>query len=147
MKILFSIVLFQIIYGAFVAGLHAGKFANTFPTMDGEWIPSGIFSSENFLMNFFENPVTVQFIHRITAMIIVCMVAWLWLTSDKKAMTSVQKKGLHFLVAAIVIQFILGVLTLLSKAEITLASLHQVGAFILFSAVIFLLFQFRTERS
>ncbi len=145
-KFLFATVLLQIIYGAFVAGLHAGKFANTFPTMDGEWIPSGIFSSENFIMNFFENPVTIQFIHRSLAIVILVSVTWLWIAADKKAMNHSQKKGLNFLLVAVSIQFLLGVFTLLSKVNITLASLHQVGAFFLFSSVIFLLFHFRFDR-
>jgi cytochrome c oxidase assembly protein subunit 15 len=144
-KFLFAAVLLQIIYGAFVAGLHAGKFANTFPTMDGEWIPSGTFSSDNFPLNFFENPVAVQFIHRVLASFILILISWLWLVADKKAMNHSQRKGMNFLLFAVAIQFLLGVFTLLSKAEITLASLHQIGAFILFSAVIFLLFHVRNN--
>ena len=145
-KFLFATVLLQVIYGAFVAGLHAGKFANTFPTMDGEWIPSGIFSSENFMLNFFENPVTIQFLHRIMAMIIVLLSGWIWVSSDKKEMSQSQRRGIYFLLFAVSVQFLLGLFTLLSKVQITLASLHQVGAFLLFSSVIFLLFQFREER-
>ena len=139
-------MLLQIIYGAFVAGLHAGKFANTFPTMDGEWIPSGILSSQNLLMNFFENPVTIQFVHRTLGSLVLVLIIWIWLVADKKAMNHSQRKGLNFILVAVAIQFLLGVLTLLSKVNIALASLHQIGAFILFSAVIFLLFQFRTYK-
>jgi cytochrome c oxidase assembly protein subunit 15 len=144
-KFLFGLVLLQIIYGAFVAGLHAGKFANTFPTMDGEWIPSGIFAPENSFLTFFENPVAVQFIHRITAIILVVTVIMIWFRLNKEALNHSQKKGMYFLLAAISVQFLLGVFTLLSHVNILLASLHQIGAFILFSSVIFLLFQFRPE--
>ncbi len=146
LKFLFAVVLVQIIYGAFVAGLHAGKFANTFPTMDGEWIPGGIFSSQSFMMNFFENPVTVQFMHRIMAVVIVLLSGWIWFTADKNEMNRSQRRGVHFLLFAVCVQFLLGVFTLLSNVQIALASLHQVGAFMLFSAVIFLLFQFRREK-
>jgi len=145
-KFLFTAIIIQIIYGAFVAGLHAGKFANTFPTMDGEWIPSGILSSQNLLMNFFENPVTIQFVHRTLGSLVLVLIIWIWLVADKKAMNHSQRKGLNFILVAVAIQFLLGVLTLLSKVNIALASLHQIGAFILFSAVIFLLFQFRTYK-
>ena len=146
LKFLFVVVMMQIIYGAFVAGLHAGRFANTFPTMDGEWIPSGIFSYQSFPLNIFENPVTVQFVHRIMAMIIVLLTGWIWLSSDKKELNQSQRNGIYFLLFAVGIQFLLGVFTLLSKVNITLASFHQVGAFMLFSSVIFLLFQFRKKE-
>ncbi len=146
LKFLFATVLLQVIYGAFVAGLHAGKFANTFPTMDGEWVPSGIFSFQNFAMNFFENPVTVQFIHRVLGTIILVSITWLWIRVDKKMMTHSQKKGFNVLLVAVAIQFLLGVFTLLTKVNITLASLHQIGAFFLFSSAVFLMFQFRTRK-
>lgn len=146
-KFLFAIVIVQIIYGAFVAGMHAGKFANTFPTMDGEWIPKDIFSSQTFIMNFFENQITIQFIHRILAMLIVILTGWLWFTVDRKELNRSQKRGMHFLLFAVAVQFLLGVFTLLSSVQITLAALHQAGAFVLFTAMIFLLFQFRKLRS
>jgi cytochrome c oxidase assembly protein subunit 15 len=145
--LLSGLVIVQIVYGAFVAGLHAGKFANTFPTMDGEWIPSGLFASGNFIANFFENPVAVQFIHRTLAFAILIITYWLWVAADKKAMNRSQRRGINLLLFAVSLQFLLGVITLLSAAEITLASLHQVGAFILFSSVIFLLFHFRQEKN
>jgi len=145
-RLLFACVIIQVIYGAFVAGLHAGKFANTFPTMDGEWIPSGIFSYQNTIVNFFENPVTVQFIHRLMAICIVLLSGWIWISLTGADVNRSQKKGVHFLLVAVSIQFLLGVFTLLSRVNITLASLHQVGAFLLFSSVIFLLFQFRPGK-
>lgn len=140
---LLVMVLFQIIYGAFVAGLHAGKFANTFPTMDGEWIPSGIFVMNPVWINFFENPVTIQFIHRLLALLILLLTGWIWLTANKIALNHSQRNGIQFLFFVVAFQFLIGVLALLSKVNIALASLHQIGAFLLFSAVIFLLFQFR----
>ena len=145
-KLLFGVVIIQVIYGAFVAGLHAGRFANTFPKMDGEWIPSGIFSYQNFPLNIFENPVTVQFVHRILAMIIVLLSGWIWLSIDKRELSRPQRNGINFLLLAVGVQFLLGVFTLLSKVNITLASFHQVGAFMLFSSVIFLMFHFRSNR-
>ncbi len=146
LRVLFVIVIMQIIYGAFVAGLHAGKFANTFPMMDDEWVPSGIASDGPWWKNLFENPVTIQFIHRVMAILVLLLIGWFWTTSDRKMMTPSQRRGINFLLIAVAVQFLLGVFTLLSKVEILLASFHQVGAFMLFSSVIFLLFQFRREK-
>ena len=136
-------ILIQIVYGAFAAGLHAGKITNTFPTMNGEWVPSGIFAMSPGWMNIFENPLTVQFIHRTLAWIILLLAGWLFLYSKRNEMSNPQRKGILFLFLAVLIQFLLGVFTLLSKSEATLASFHQIGAFFLFSVVVFLLFHFR----
>jgi cytochrome c oxidase assembly protein subunit 15 len=142
-RLLPVIVLLQIIYGAFVAGLHAGKFANTFPTMDGEWIPSGIFMMTPSWKNFFENPVTIQFIHRLLAILLIIFSIYIWLTTHKEQIDVKQKSAIRFLLFAITLQFFLGLFTLLTKVNIVLASLHQIGAFVLFTSVIFLFFQFK----
>ena len=145
-KLISAIVILQIIYGAFVAGLHAGKIANTWPTMDGSWIPEGIASMNPFVKNLFENLLTVQFIHRYLAVVVVILSIWLWISSRKSGINSLsaaQIKGINFLLLAISVQFLLGVFTLLSKVQIALAAFHQMGAFLLFSACVFLLFQYR----
>ncbi len=66
-KLIFSILIIQIVYGAFVAGMHAGKMYNTFPLMDGQLIPTGMATLEPQVLNLLNNPVAVQFIHRIFA--------------------------------------------------------------------------------
>jgi cytochrome c oxidase assembly protein subunit 15 len=136
-------VMLQIIYGAFVAGLHAGKIANTFPTMDGEWIPSGIFAMSPIWLNFFENVLTVQFIHRFLAFIIVICVTILWIQSRKNIFSVQQKRAASFCLFAVTIQFLLGIFTLLYKVSITLAMLHQIGGFFLFSSIIVAMFFFQ----
>jgi len=142
-KWILSFVMLQIIYGAFVAGLHAGKIANTFPTMDGEWIPSGILSMPPLWINFFENVLTVQFIHRVLACVIVISVATLWIQSRKKFFPMYYKQAASFCLLAVIIQFLLGIFTLLYNVPITLAALHQIGGFFLFSSVIVAMFFFR----
>ena len=57
---LFILVIIQIIYGAFVAGLNAGRICNTWPKMGGEWIPESIFSMNPFWQNFIENHYAIQ---------------------------------------------------------------------------------------
>jgi len=94
-------------------------------------------------LNIFDNPVTVQFIHRFLAFTLLFLVAWFYVESGKEKLNNFQKKGIHILIAAIGIQFLLGVITVLTQANIVMASVHQIGAFFLFSASIYLLFHFR----
>jgi cytochrome c oxidase assembly protein subunit 15 len=142
-KLIFVLLSVQIIYGAFVAGLHAGKIHNTFPLMTGQVIPSGMNAMQPTWINIFDNPVTVQFIHRFLAFTLLFLVAWFYVESGKEKLNTFQKKGIHILIAAIGIQFLLGVITVLTQANIVMASIHQIGAFFLFSASIYLLFHFR----
>ncbi len=139
-NILFIIVTIQIIYGAFVAGLHAGKIYNTYPLMNGKLIPDGLFYLQPKWINFFDNQVLVQFIHRFLAVVIVILSFILFYFSKIGKTNSFQKKGIIFFLSSVFLQFILGIFTLLTSVNITLAVLHQAGAFILFSACVYLLF-------
>ena len=136
--LLLLLVVIQIIYGAFVAGLHAGRIFNTFPLMGGNVIPGGIFQLTPGISNLFDNPVTVQFIHRSLAYLIVILTTILfWM---KKQFPETARRGINLLMTAVLIQFGLGIWTLLSGAEITISVIHQSGAFLLFSVCIYLLF-------
>lgn len=142
--LIFSLLIVQIIYGAFVAGLHAGKLHNTFPLMSGQVIPSGMNTMDSFASNVFDNPVTVQFIHRFMAFTLVFLCSWIFFQSKKSILNNFQRKGINWLLTAVLFQFLLGVLTILSQVNIVLASLHQIGAFFLFSVSIYLIYHFRT---
>jgi cytochrome c oxidase assembly protein subunit 15 len=140
LKYILALVTLQIIYGAFVSGLHAGKIANTFPTMDGEWIPSGINAMSPSYINLFENPLTVQFIHRCLAVIIVVLIFILGLRHRNFSFQ--QKRTVMYCMIVVATQFTLGLLTLLYKAPLPLAALHQIGGFFLFTSVISALYFF-----
>lgn len=142
--LIFSLLIVQIIYGAFVAGLHAGKLHNTFPLMSGQVIPSGMNTMDSFASNVFDNPVTVQFIHRFMAFTLVFLCSWIFIQSKKSILNNFQRKGINWLLTAVLFQFLLGVLTILSQVNIVLASLHQIGAFFLFSVSIYLIYHFKT---
>lgn len=143
-RLIFSLLIVQIIYGAFVAGLHAGKLHNTFPLMSGQVIPSGMNTMDSFASNVFDNPVTVQFIHRFMAFTLVFLCSWIFFQSKKSILNNFQRKGINWLLTAVLFQFLLGVLTILSQVNIVLASLHQIGAFFLFSVSIYLIYHFKT---
>jgi heme a synthase len=73
----------QIVFGAFMAGLHAGIGYNTFPTMNGEWIPSKLLDLTPAWLNFFENTVAIQFTHRTLGTLILAFAAWLFIVAIK----------------------------------------------------------------
>jgi len=126
----------QIFYGALVAGLNAGSAYNTFPLMTGEIIPTGLFSMPSFVINLIDNPLTVQFIHRGIAWMLVLYIFLFWIKTFANRQTPFRNLGVHLLLGGIILQFILGVLTLLFQVPISLASLHQVGAMLLLCASI-----------
>lgn len=132
------LLMLQILYGALTAGLKAGFAYNTFPKMNGEWIPSAIWRSGLGWSSLVGDSATVQFIHRIIGLSLLLSVALLTLDSRARPLTRRQRAGVRALTAIIPIQFALGVMTLVTGVPIVLASLHQLGACISFVAAIHL---------
>ncbi|NQY10119.1 MAG: COX15/CtaA family protein [Flavobacteriales bacterium] len=135
---LLLLIICQAVYGAFVAGLNAGKFYTTFPKMDNEWIAEGVTAMEPFLLNFISGIAGVQFIHRYLAWAIVFFVGYIWIKRKSFNMNPFQNKIFNGVSFILIAQFTLGVITLLSGAERNLGVIHQVGAVLLFSSVILL---------
>lgn len=139
--ILFIVLIIQIIYGAFVAGLKAGLFYPTWPKMGDEWFPEEtIMVGDSFIKNFLEIGAGVQFMHRTIAFLVVACVGWLWWRSSKLNLTKQQSLGVTLLIYGVTIQFMLGIFTLLYQVPVALGALHQTGAFFLFATTIYLLF-------
>ena len=136
--ILIFLLFVTIISGAFMAGSHAGQSFNTFPYMNGQLIPDDYFIKEYGYKNFFENVVTINFNHRwlatITFTIIIVFLIYNFLTKKY------HHYNFHMLIIFLfaILQFLLGILTLLSNVEIILASLHQVNSMLLLASIIFL---------
>lgn len=135
----FGIVIIQIIYGAFVAGLDAGKIYNTFPKMGTEWVPQSLTVMTPFYMNLLESHVGVQFIHRCLAYLIFIFAMMLWYKSRLLSLSFQQKTAFNLLVMAVCLQLTLGIFTLLYAVPIVLGVMHQFGALVLFTTVIYLL--------
>jgi len=127
-----------IVGGGFVAGLNAGLTYNTFPLMDGSFVPAGYAELQPFVRNWFENVAAVQFDHRILAMTTVACVIALWLAGRRAALPHPARLALHALFAAALLQLALGVSTLLLVVPIPLAAAHQAGAVLLLTAAIML---------
>jgi heme a synthase len=126
------LLLLQLMFGAYVAGLDAGFAYNSWPKMGGEWFPSGTPMLEPVLRNFVDNPIVVQFVHRWLAWAVagaVCLLA-----------ASAWERGhrLHAAapILAVALQISLGIATLLSGVEIPLAAAHQGMAVLLLAAIL-----------
>ena len=131
-----GLVALTIAAGGFVAGLHAGLIYNTFPLMDGGFVPSGYAQLQPFVLNWFETIPAVQFNHRLLAMVTAACVVLLWLGGRRAALPRPARLALHLLLGAALLQFSLGVATLLLVVPVPLGAAHQAGAVLLLTAAI-----------
>ncbi len=135
------VLLLQIIYGGFVAGLNAGLIHNHWPLMsDGQFIHDSVFlEQKNWFLSFTEGKSGVQFIHRTLGYFVVAMIGLLYFKSKKFQLEQTQKKGINLLVLLVFVQFALGVFTLLYSVPLWLGLTHQINAFFLLTAMTFTL--------
>jgi cytochrome c oxidase assembly protein subunit 15 len=124
--------------GAFVAGLKAGLAYNTFPLMEGRWVPDGLFGLQPWFLNLFENTATVQFDHRLLASCVMLSIMGLWMAARRLSLPKRLRYGLHALLLAGLLQVGLGISTLLLHVPVALAAAHQAGALLVFTVVLFL---------
>jgi heme a synthase len=129
----------QIVLGALVAGLHAGLVYNTWPDMNGEFLPASMLSLD--LNQVLHDPAVVQFLHRTLAILVVAgFVFWWYLHRNY-----VKTLGLFWLclvaVGVMGVQFALGVLTLLHMVPLPLALAHQMVALLLWAVAIVIRYQ------
>ncbi len=143
--LLTGLVFLTILSGGFVAGLKAGFAYNTFPLMDGHWVPEVIFMLDPVWRNFFENIATVQFDHRVLATLVFSSVLGLWLWSLRQPLSGPLRKALHVLMAVALLQVTLGISTLLLHVPVPLASMHQAGAMLVFTTLLYLNQRTRAE--
>jgi len=126
--------------GGLVAGLDAGFAYNTFPLMDGRWIPEDILRLRPVLANLFDNPITVQFDHRVLAVTTALVAVALWVAGQGANRGATigrrARRALHGVLAAAALQVALGLTTLLTVVALVPAAAHQAGALVLFTAVI-----------
>ncbi len=143
-RIALVILIVQIVYGAFVAGLDAGFIHNHWPLMnESKFIHETVYIEQNPLYkNFVEGKSGVQFIHRIIAYLVVISIGLIWFKSKKETLTAWQQKGINWLLLLVTVQFVLGVSTLVLHVPVWLGVAHQVGAFFLLSAMTFTLHRF-----
>lgn len=127
------VVFIMMLSGGFVAGTKAGFIMNTFPTMNGDWVPGNLLALSPWWRNLFENAVTVQFTHRLLAVVVVVTVLVLYLKSRREGFQTAALIPL----LVMLIQVALGISALLLVVPVALGAAHQAGAVALFAAVIY----------
>lgn len=127
-RIFLGIVMLQITYGAFTAGLRAGFGYNTFPLMNEKLIADAVFLMNPWWINLFESGATVQFIHRWIGVITLIAITTLWILTITGRYDKKFSYCVHGLFLVTLTQFLVGVLTLVYVVPIALASAHQAFA-------------------
>lgn len=127
------VVFTMMLSGGFVAGTKAGYIINTFPTMNGQWVPNGWLSMQPAWLNLFENPVMIQFIHRSFAVLVVIVILASFLVSLRQRF----KARTVPLLVVMVLQVMLGISALVMKVPVALGAAHQAGAVALLSAALY----------
>ena len=126
------IIFFTVIYGAFMAGLDAGKSFNTWPKMGDDYIPENLIFIEDRLFGFFDNSVFIHFFHRVLAYLSLFIIIYLCFKHLKSIDNKYQK--IHFLIVLflVLIQLFIGVFVVLSDVQVSLGSIHQIIGTLLF---------------
>ena len=132
------VVFLMVLSGALVAAIRAGFAYNTFPTMNGQWVPDELMLLEPWWMNFIHNMAGVQLLHRVMAIVVVVLVVLNWYRVKHEPPNPRARFWADILVAAAIVQVALGIATLLLQVPLNLAALHQAGAVVLFSCAIVL---------
>jgi cytochrome c oxidase assembly protein subunit 15 len=127
-----GVVFLMALSGGFVAGLRAGHAYNTFPLMNGHFVPQDILMLEPWWRNFLWNVATVQFVHRAIFWLLLILVPLFWW----QARRSDAKVAVHHLLGMFLLQASLGISTLLLAVPIPLAAMHQAGAVLLLACAL-----------
>ncbi len=147
--VILLILFFQLIYGALMAGHKAANVASTWPTINGEWMPSSLIQGSNFFLNAINNTIWIHFVHRgLAYLLLVLIIVW--------SLRLLKLQGNPFWVRAriapailVFIQVLLGIFTVLSSVHIIpgvwagfewLAQLHQLVGMLLLLSVINILY-------
>jgi len=136
-----GLVFLTALSGGFVAGLDAGFAYNTFPLMGDQLIPEGLALLSPIWRNPFENLITVQFDHRLLASLTATLAVFLWLAALRHRLARPGRWACHALLLAVLVQFALGVATLLLIVPVPLGVAHQGGAVLLFTACLWASFE------
>ena len=134
---LFFLIL-QIILGAFLAGLDGGLIYNTWPDMNGKFIPTDINKIDLLKISSSSNPTVIQFYHRLVAYLIIFLLIVLnYIYYYKK----IPMNNINILNIAIFIQVLLGIITLMTGVEIKYASVHQLGSIFVLLSFLFIYYK------
>jgi cytochrome c oxidase assembly protein subunit 15 len=140
------LVFYMVITGGFVAGIRAGKAYNTFPLMNGDFLPPESFIIEPWYLNFFNNMALVQFDHRLGAWLLAFLVPWFWLKIRAADVSRGARLAANLLLLALAVQITLGITTLLLAVPVTLGAAHQGGSMVVLAILLWLNHELRVAR-
>lgn len=128
-----ALLFVQIVYGAFVAGLDAGRMYPEYPMMGAHFFPADGWSDrwEPAVLNLLSNPATVQFVHRHLGLLLVLLLIVLWTTCMRLRLMERQRLAFNLMFSCGIVQFMLGLFTLVLNMPIPVAVAHQVTACLL----------------
>ncbi|GAC1529535.1 MAG: COX15/CtaA family protein [Sediminibacterium sp.] len=149
---LLALLVVQLTYGALMAGHKAATAAPTWPTINGQWVPDSLFSHRPFLLNFIDNKILVQFVHRILAYLLLLLVV-LWSVHLFKIKGTPLFRKTRWIPAAVTgVQVLLGIGAILTSTGIVpgkwggfewMAQLHQLTGMLLLLSLVWMLFVVR----
>ena len=131
-NILLFLYTIQLIYGAFIAGTKAGMLWNTYPLIEGKFIPDGLLAINPIYMNFLNNMKTFQFLHRWIALILLVYSIFIYYKFHKEFFN----KNTLLIIILFMMQFYIGVMTLILKVPLFLGVLHQAVAVIILLSIL-----------
>ena len=153
--ILLVLLTIQLIYGALMAGHRAATIAPTWPTINGSWYPTGMGRDEPLLLNLIDNTLTIHFIHRNLAYLIIVLVIIWYRKASRLAAGALFRKFGRLPLVLVVIQVLLGILSVLTSTGIVpnvwgsfewMAQLHQLVAMFLVLSLVFMLYLFNRRQ-
>jgi cytochrome c oxidase assembly protein subunit 15 len=135
LNLFFILIILQIVLGALLAGMNGGLIYNSWPDMNGNFLPNDINNIDLFLYSSLDNPSVVQFYHRFTAYLLFISLLFLNYYTYR---TKIDFKPVLILNIAIFVQIILGIITLITGVKITYASLHQLGSIFVLTSFLYI---------
>jgi cytochrome c oxidase assembly protein subunit 15 len=133
------LIFLQIVIGAFVSGMDAGQIYNSWPLMGNSYFPDDNEVRNLFNINAFNDPSLVQFVHRNLAYLILFVYLIILFKVYYNKLNN-SKASINVIGFLLILQIILGVLTILNGAQIYIASMHQISSIFLVSSSVYLLF-------
>ena len=144
-KFFLFLLFLQLIIGAFVSGMDAGKIYNTWPKMGSSFFPDDSKFTEFLNVNLFDNPSIVQFIHRNLAYLILGVYIYILFIVIKDR-NEIIKKPVLIIGVSLFIQIVLGIFTILSGVKIIYASLHQINSILIILSSLYFLYLAKNKK-
>jgi heme a synthase len=139
-----ALLALQVVWGGFVAGLKAGLYHNTFPLMEGRLIPPPLLILDPAVLNFVQNPIAVQWVHRVLGTVLALAVLAMFIQVARATVDTLSRRLNGTMLALMAAQYLLGVLTLIYFVPVTLGVIHQGMAMVIFGVWIVWLHHVRT---